>query len=95
VVRWGLVTFIFRKDLTYLFKTVSNLSRYICQGLGSVCKVNLVQKLVFLYIYHKDILFALRHILNVCRHAKRHTVTMDDVKLTARRTTALVGSFQI
>ncbi|KAG1938916.1 protein MHF1 [Pimephales promelas] len=23
------------------------------------------------------------------RHAKRHTVTMDDVKLTARRTTAL------
>ncbi|XDV35434.1 hypothetical protein PO909_005383 [Leuciscus waleckii] len=25
------------------------------------------------------------------RHAKRHTVTVDDVKLTARRTTALVG----
>lgn len=70
--------------------STASLLRYILQRSGGFCEVRLLLYVItILYVVYSNI-EQLRFL--ICfRHAKRSTVSPEDVKLVARRSTALVS----
>lgn len=70
--------------------SVASLLRHILQRSGGFCKVRLLLYVItILYVVYSSI--KQLPYLKCFRHAKRSTVSPEDVKLVARRSTALVS----
>ncbi|KAI7807601.1 centromere protein S [Triplophysa rosa] len=69
---------------------------YHCQHIASDCEKQITKQTIAAIAetaFRQCDIFA-KDLEAFARHAKRHTVTVDDVKLTARRTTALADYIQ-
>lgn len=70
--------------------STASLLRYILQRSGGFCEVRLLLYVItILYVVYSNI--KQLRFLKCFRHAKRSTVSPEDVKLVARRSTALVS----